>query len=147
MPLPNLKSLLTGGASNLVDSVKNVISEFHLSPEDKLKAEQELTKLTNDHVEKMATLAQAELEAEQNNVTKRWEADMGSDSWLSKNTRPIVMLSLLGFLYLLITFDSLEIKFEVKDSYVELMQTLLITTVVAYFGSRGVEKYQMLKKK
>ena len=64
MGLPNLKNLFTGGASKLIDSVKGVISEFHLSPEDKLKAETEITKLTNEHLEKMASIASAEYLAE-----------------------------------------------------------------------------------
>ena len=73
-------------------------------------------------------------------VTERWKADSTSDSWLSKNTRPLVMLSLLLFLYVIIACDSAGLAFEVKDNYVDLLSTLLVTTVVAYFGSRGAEK-------
>jgi len=69
---------------------------------------------------------------------------MGSDSWLSKNTRPIVMLSLLGFLFIIVICDSANITFDVKESYITLMESLLITVVVAYFGSRGVEKFKSM---
>ena len=86
--------------------------------------------------------------SEDMNVTERWKADMSSDSWLSKNTRPLVMLSLLAFLFGIIITDSIKSSFEVKPEYVSLLSTLLVTTVVAYFGSRGVEKsMSMVKKK
>lgn len=80
------------------------------------------------------------------NVTERWKADSMSDSWMSKNARPITLLSLLVFLYGIILSDSISIVgFEVKDGYVDLLSQLLTVTVVAYMGSRGAEK--IFKKK
>jgi len=72
---------------------------------------------------------------------------MISDSWLSKNVRPIVLLSSLSFTFLMILTDSIEnLKFDVKTNYIDLMQILLITTVAAYFGGRTIEKYKKTKE-
>lgn len=97
--------------------------------------------------------AEFELELEQlsqkfeETVTERWKADAQSDSSLAKNTRPIIVLSLLGFLYLIIICESANTGFQVKDGYIELLSTLLVTAVVAYFGSRGAEKVMKTMKK
>jgi hypothetical protein len=83
---------------------------------------------------------------EMEEVTKRWESDMVSDSWLSKNVRPICIVSLTGFIFFLIITDSkTEWNFQVAESYIKLLETLLVVVYVAYFGSRGVEKYQKIK--
>jgi hypothetical protein len=83
---------------------------------------------------------------EMEEVTKRWESDMVSDSWLSKNVRPICLVSLTGFIFFLIITDSkTEWNFQVAESYIKLLETLLVVVYVAYFGSRGVEKYQKIK--
>ena len=79
-------------------------------------------------------------------VSKRWDSDMKSDSWLSKNTRPITLIYLTVVTTLYIVLDSLNISFNIDESWVELLKTLLVTIYVAYFGSRGFEKYQSIKK-
>lgn len=83
---------------------------------------------------------------EMENVSKRWDSDMKSDSWLSKNTRPLTLIYLTVITTLYIILDSLHIAFDIDDSWVELLKTLLVTIYVAYFGSRGFEKYQTIKK-
>jgi hypothetical protein len=80
------------------------------------------------------------------NVSKRWESDMKSDSWLSKNTRPITLIYLTLASTILIIIDSFHMAFNVDSAWVELLKTLLITVYVAYFGSRGAEKITNLKK-
>tara|TARA_R110002096_G_scaffold180980_2_gene358302 strand:- start:1946 stop:2395 length:450 start_codon:yes stop_codon:yes gene_type:complete len=77
-------------------------------------------------------------------ITKRWESDNLSDSWLSKNTRPLTLIFLTVSMVFLILLDSLEIQFEVGAEWVDLLKSLLITVYVAYFGSRGVEKFKSL---
>ena len=77
-------------------------------------------------------------------ITKRWESDNLSDSWLSKNTRPLTLIFLTVSMVFLILLDSLEIQFEVSTEWVDLLKSLLITVYVAYFGSRGVEKFKSL---
>lgn len=79
-------------------------------------------------------------------VSKRWDSDMKSDSWLSKNTRPLTLIYLTVATTLYIVLDSLNISFDIDESWVELLKTLLVTIYVAYFGSRGFEKYQSIKK-
>jgi len=79
-------------------------------------------------------------------VSKRWDSDMKSDSWLSKNTRPLTLIYLTVATTLYIVLDSLNISFDIDESWIELLKTLLVTIYVAYFGSRGFEKYQSIKK-
>lgn len=83
---------------------------------------------------------------EMKEVSKRWESDMKSDSWLSKNTRPMTLIFLTISTVLIILLDSLNIEFGVGVEWIELLKSLLITTYVAYFGSRGVEKFKSISK-
>ena len=78
--------------------------------------------------------------AEMNNVSERWRSDMTSDSWLSKNTRPLTLMYLTLASTLLICIDSFHMQFDVDTAWVELLKTLLVTVYVACFGSRGAEK-------
>jgi hypothetical protein len=110
--------------------VKNIISKDEtLPPEDKEKA---MKLLEMDMVEMQE-------------VSKRWESDMKSDSWLSKNTRPMSLIFLTISMVFLILLDSFEWNFSVSAGWVDLLQTLLVTVYVAYFGSRGAEKFQTIK--
>lgn len=117
--------------SGVLGIVKNLIAKDEtLPPEDKEKAM------------KLLELDQIELQE----VSKRWDSDMKSDSWLSKNTRPMTLIYLTVVTSLYIILDSLDIAFDIDDSWVELLKTLLVTIYVAYFGSRGFEKYNSIKK-
>ena len=84
-------------------------------------------------------IANYETEMEKN-VTSRWTADMNSDSRLSKNVRPLVLIFLVVCTMLLIFIDAGKLNFNVKDSYVDLLQLVLITVIGAYFGGRSLEK-------
>ena len=79
------------------------------------------------------------------NVTKRWESDMASDSWLSKNVRPIVLMFLVFCTVLMVFIDAGSIKFDVEDKWTDLLQVVLITVIGAYFGGRSVEKVGKIK--
>jgi hypothetical protein len=72
---------------------------------------------------------------------------MASDSWLSKNTRPLTLIYLTLASTILIIIDSFHMMFDVDAAWVELLKTLLITVYVAYFGSRGAEKITNINKK
>tara|TARA_R100000541_G_scaffold43918_1_gene51074 strand:- start:1811 stop:2200 length:390 start_codon:yes stop_codon:yes gene_type:complete len=124
-----LGKLFSGGAADLVKGVGSVIDNLHTSGEEKLQAEAKIKEL----------IANYEIEIEKN-VTSRWKADMNSDSWLSKNVRPLVLIFLVVCTMLLIFIDAGQIKFNVKDSYVDLLQLVLITVIGAYFGGRSFEK-------
>ena len=83
---------------------------------------------------------------EMQEVSKRWDSDMKSDSWLSKNTRPLTLIYLTVITSLYILLDALDISFNIDEAWVELLKTLLVTIYVAYFGSRGFEKIGSIKK-
>ncbi len=81
---------------------------------------------------------------EMQEVSKRWDSDMKSDSWLSKNTRPLSLIFLTISMVILIILDSFQWTFTVDTGWVELLKTLLVTVYVAYFGSRGAEKFKSI---
>tara|TARA_R110001583_G_scaffold103662_5_gene250933 strand:+ start:286 stop:678 length:393 start_codon:yes stop_codon:yes gene_type:complete len=124
-----LTNLFSGGASELVKGVGSVIDNLHTSKEEKMAAELKIKELISSY----------EVEMEKN-ITSRWEADLKSDSWLSKNVRPMVLIFLIVCTMLLIFIDAGAINFNVKDSYVDLLQMVLITVIGAYFGGRSFEK-------
>ena len=124
-----LGNLLSGGAAELVKGVGGVIDNLHTSKEEKLEAERKIKEL----------IANYEVEMEKN-ITSRWEADLKSDSWLSKNVRPLVLIFLIVCTMLLIFIDAGALKFEVKPSWVDLLQLVLITVIGPYFGGRSFEK-------
>jgi len=124
-----LGNLFSGGAAELVKGVGGVIDNLHTSKEEKLEAERKIKEIIANH--------EAEMEK---NITSRWEADLKSDSWLSKNVRPLVMIFLIVCTMLLIFIDAGAINFEVKSSWVDLLQLVIITVIGAYFGGRSLEK-------
>ena len=79
-------------------------------------------------------------------VSSRWRADMKSDSWLSKNTRPLALVFLTASAVLMMIVDSFHLQFDVDESWINLLKTLLVTVYVAYFGSRGAEKITKINK-
>ena len=124
-----LGNLLSGGAAELVKGVGGVIDNLHTSKEEKLEAERKIKEV----------IANYEVEMEKS-ITSRWEADLKSDSWLSKNVRPLVLVFLIVCTMLLIFIDAGALSFEVKSSWVDLLQLVLITVIGAYFGGRSLEK-------
>lgn len=88
--------------------------------------------------------AKAKVEAEvefQKNVTERWKADMSGDVKLAKTIRPIMLIVLISVFVGLVIFDSLDNQpFNVKESYVSLLEILMLTVFGAYFAGRTVEK-------
>ena len=124
-----LGKIFSGGAADLVKGVGGVIDNLHTSKEEKLVAEQKIKKL----------IANYEVEMEKN-ITNRWEADMKSDSWLSKNVRPMVLIFLVVSTVLMIFIDAGTIQFTVEQKWTDLLQLVLITVIGAYFGGRSFEK-------
>ena len=121
--------IFSSGAGDLVKNVGGVIDNLTTSKEEKLEAERKVKEL----------IANYEIEMEKN-ITSRWEADLKSDSWLSKNVRPMTLIFLIVCTMLLIFIDAGALKFEVKSSWVDLLQLVLITVIGAYFGGRSFEK-------
>ena len=124
-----LGNLLSGGAAELIKGVGGVIDDLHTSGEEKLAAEQKIKELVSSY----------EIEMEKN-ITERWKMDMQSDSWLSKNIRPLVLVFLVVSTVLMIFIDAGTINFIVEDKWTDLLQLVLITVIGAYFGGRSLEK-------
>ena len=124
-----LGNLLSGGAADLVKSVGGVIDNLHTSKEEKLEAERKVKEL----------IASYEVQMEKE-ISSRWNADMKSDSWMSKNVRPLVLVFLVVSTVLMIFIDAGVISFNVEAKWTDLLQLVLITVIGAYFGGRSLEK-------
>ena len=124
-----LTQIFSSGAAELVKGVGGVIDELHTSKEEKLAAEQKIQEL----------IANYEVEMEKQ-ISSRWKADMNSDSWLSKNVRPTVLIFLVISTVLMIFIDAGTINFNVEPKWTDLLQLVLITVIGAYFGGRSLEK-------
>ena len=110
--------------------VKNIItSDKSIKPKDKEMA----LKLLDQDI------------AEMNNISDRWSSDMKSDSWLSKNTRPLTLIYLTISMTIFVILDS-TVLLDLNEGWVSLLEALLITVYVAYFGSRGAEKITNIKR-
>ena len=124
-----INKIFSGGANKLVESVGGVLDNLTTTKEEKILAKQKLKELILNHEAEM-----------QQNVTDRWKADMNSDSWLSKNVRPLVLIFLVVCTMLMIFIDAGTIKFTVEEKWTDLLQLVLITVIGAYFGGRSLEK-------
>ena len=124
-----LGKIFSGGANELVKSVGGVIDNLHTSKEEKLEAEKQIKDMIMGYEAEM-----------QKQVTERWKFDMNSDSWLSKNIRPLTLIFLVVSTVLIIFIDAGALQFEVKSSWIDLLQLVLITVIGAYFGGRSLEK-------
>ena len=124
-----LTKIFSSGAGELVKSVGGVIDNLTTSKEEKLEAEQKIKQLVSNY----------EVEMEKT-ITDRWKSDMASDSWLSKNVRPLVLVFLVVATVLMIFIDAGTIEFNVEAKWTDLLQLVLITVIGAYFGGRSLEK-------
>ena len=118
----------------LLDVGMKVLDRFVPDPAEKAKAQAELLKMQQE-----GRLAELNADMnEQNNVSERWKADLGSDSWLSKNVRPMTLIALLVAYFIFATASAFGI--EVTQAYVELLGQMIMLIVSAYFGGRTLEK-------
>ena len=128
-----MSKLLSFLGGNVVEKVGNVIDNLTTSDEERLAAKKAIEEV----------MMEAESRA-QEQVTRRWEADMKSDNWLSKNIRPLICIFLTAIFVVLSVFDGNIGEFVIQESYIPIYQTLLITVYGAYFAGRSIEK---IKKK
>jgi hypothetical protein len=124
--MSKLLDILGGG---VIKQVGDVLDNLTTSKEEKLAAQQKIKEV----------LVQAEANA-QEQVTRRWEADMKSDNWLSKNIRPLICIFLTAMFVVISIFDGNAGGFTIAPAYVPIYQTLLITVYGAYFAGRSLEK-------
>ena len=124
--MKKILQLITGG---LIKDVGKIIDNLTTTDEERLAAKQKIEEL----------LEQADKDA-QDQLTSRWESDMKSDSFLSKNIRPMVLIYLTFIFTVLAFFHGNIGGFEVDSQYVPIFQSLLITVYSAYFVGRTWEK-------
>jgi hypothetical protein len=140
-------SVISELISGLAKPVVDLIDDLHTSGEEKLKAKQHLTKLFLD-AEHQAADQQLKLEGE---ITARHKQDMTSDSWLSKNIRPAILVFLTGMYVIISWLDgNLQVGewlFVVKAPYVTVYENLLLLAYSFYFGGRSLEKGAYFLKK
>lgn len=135
------------GKSELLDKAGKSLKEFGKGNYGKALAAVISTDEDLDDVNKEVLLVKLEYEKEifgieEEGLTRRHEADMQSDSWLAKNARPLTLLSLLANFYFIMWADSIEaVQIDVKPAYISMLEVLLVTVIVAYFGSRGFSKW------
>lgn len=131
--MKKLLQLITGG---LVKDIGEVIDKVTTTDEERLEAKRKIQEL----------LEKADNDA-QTQVTERWKFDMQSDSFLSKNIRPLVMVFLTAVFTLLAFTDGNIGQFSIQKEYIPIFQTLLVTVYGAYFVGRTWEKGKSNGKK
>ena len=124
-----LGKVFSAGAGKLVENVGGILDNLTTTKEEKLEAQAKIKNMIMSYEAEM-----------QKQVTERWKMDMNSDSWLSKNIRPLVLVFLVVATVLLIFIDAGTITFKVEDKWTDLLQLVLITVIGAYFGGRSLEK-------
>jgi hypothetical protein len=124
--MKKILNLITGG---LLKDIGKVIDDLTTSEEERLEAKRRLQEL----------LEKADSDAQQQ-VTERWKFDMQSDSFLSKNIRPLIMVFLTAMFTLLAFTDGNIGQFSIQKEYIPIFQTLLVTVYGAYFVGRTWEK-------
>ena len=115
--------------SNIAEKISDIIDKHTFSKVEKAQFEKEMTHVWIN--------AESDI---QKNITERWKNDMNSDSWLSKNVRPLVLIFLVFSTVLMVFIDAGVLEFEVKSSWIDLLQLVLITVIGSYFGGRSYEK-------
>jgi len=127
----------------LAKVVGDVVDEVYTSDEERLEASNELAKANNLHKLESKKLDIELQKSEDIAVTTRWQSDSVAGV-ISRTARPLT-LHAMSFLLFVMVFGAM-LNFVVPESYVLLVQTLVMTVYVAYFGSRGAEKVHSIKK-
>jgi len=127
--------MIKGILNKLVGDAGSIIDNVVTTKEEKMQLKNEMKKMLLDSENDL-----------QKNVTDRWKADMQSDSWLSKNVRPMTLIFVLVCTMLLIFIDAGTIEFHVEEKWTDLLQLVLITIVGSYFGGRSIEKLKSNNK-
>jgi hypothetical protein len=123
----------------LLDVGMKVLDKFIPDPEAKAKAQTELLKMQQEG--KLAELQVDQVAMQE--TSKRWEADMSSDSWLSKNIRPMALIAIFTAYFVFTTMSAFGLN--AQESYVNLLGQWGQIVFLAYFGGRTVEKVMEMK--
>ena len=130
------------GKSGIIDVISNILPDQGVLSMVKNLINKDPDLPPQDKETALMLLEQDMIELKE--VSKRWESDMKSDSWLSKNTRPMALIFLTISLIVFILLDGFSISFGIDSGWIDLLKSLLITVYVAYFGSRGAEKFKSI---
>jgi hypothetical protein len=117
-----LKKLMNAGVTETVNAVANVVDKFVATPEEKEKVRQSI----------------------ENEISARWKSDMSSDSWLSKNVRPLTLVVVVSFLILVTFFDGLGLM-SINQRWIGLWEMVSVTVIGGYFAVRSVDKRTKIK--
>ena len=124
-----MSKLLSFLGVNTIEKIGDVVDKLSTSDEERMEAKRMMKQILLD----------AEAKG-QEQVTRRWEADMKSDNWLSKNIRPLICIFLTAMFIIISIFDGNLGEFVISPAYIPIYQTLLITVYGAYFAGRSIEK-------
>ncbi len=124
-----MSKLLSFLGGNTIEKIGDVVDKLSTSDEERMEAKRMMKQILLD----------AEAKG-QEQVTRRWEADMKSDNWLSKNIRPLICIFLTAMFIIISIFDGNLGEFVISPAYIPIYQTLLITVYGAYFARRSIEK-------
>ena len=130
----SLTDLFTSGVSKVVDSVGNALDKLVTSDEERELIKNELEKIKLNAI----------LETENNylkheaEITKRWTND--NEHVITRMVRPFIVLWSFTLLTIVMLGDGNFFGLVIKDAYIPILETIVVTVVIAYFGSRGAEK-------
>ena len=149
MPKKKFKDTTVGkmllGAAGLINPTLGSVLQGVTSPKEAI-AEIGKSKISNDDKIKLQQMLFEQQTKEMQEISTRWVADSKSDSWLSRNVRPMVLIFLVVSSVLMVFIDAGWIDFEISQSNQALLTTSLTVTLGAYFGGRSFEKITNGKK-
>ena len=128
--------------SKAAEVVMDIVGGDFKGALETIKGSDELTPAQIDFALKELEFDKQEMQE----VTKRWESDMLSDSWLSKNIRPLTLAFLTATLFIYIILDSALDGFKIATEWIDLLSSLLLLVYGGYFGARTVEKVVKSRK-
>ena len=136
-----ITSLFSGGVEKIVDSVGSALDSITTSDEERLVAKNVLAKIKLEAQIQSETISM-DFEKE---VTKRWTSD--NDNILTRAVRPAIVVWSFALMTIAILLDGNVGSFSIKDAYIPLIETIVVTSVISYMGSRGFEKVAKIKGK
>jgi len=125
----SLLSFLTNGVSSLINNVGGVVDQLSTSDEEKETLKNSLFGLIKDFAREIETA-----------ISERHQTDMSSDSWLSKNVRPLLLLSSFYAILIFAILEAFHFGFQVKQSYLDTLEMVIVSGIGFYFAGRTSEK-------
>jgi len=129
-----LTDIISGSVDKVIDSVGNALDKLFTSDEERMKAQVLLDKVSN---ELKLELGRQSLEYDKE-ITKRWQSD--NEHFVTRLVRPSVVIWVYTLFTVVMLADGNLGNFKINTAYIPLLETVLVTVTVAYFGSRGIEK-------